>query len=109
MSPTEGRLRLGFSRDRCRLVEAQRDDVGAAPLSLGRSAEPTKRRNRARRSMTQYPRPMGSVAAVRAIEPAPANLSGAEGYRQAAPCLSPLRYPGAKRRMVGYVADVLIH
>ena len=52
---------------------------------------------------------MGSVAAVRAIEPAPAHVAGAVAYRQAEPCLSPLRYPGAKRRMVGYVADVLIH
>lgn len=49
--------------------------------------------------MTQYPRPMGSVAAVRAMEPAPAPLVGAVAYRQAEPCLSPPRYPGAKRRM----------
>ena len=59
--------------------------------------------------MTKYPPLMGSVAAVRAMEPAPAHVAGAVAYRQAEPCLSPLRYPGAKRRMVGYVADVLIH
>jgi DNA adenine methylase len=46
------------------------------------------------------------LAAVRALEPDP--LPGRDAaYRPGSAVLSPLRFPGAKRRLVGYVADVL--
>jgi DNA adenine methylase len=49
---------------------------------------------------------MGIGAAVRAAEPA--ILPGRQrAYAAGTPCISPLRYPGAKRRLVGYVADTL--
>ena len=48
---------------------------------------------------------MGAVASVRALTPSP--LPAGEVYKPGNPCLSPLRYPGAKRRLVAYVADVL--
>lgn len=44
-------------------------------------------------------------AAIRAAVPAAHPTRGV--YRQHEPVMSPLRYPGAKRRMVGYVADTL--
>ena len=110
---------------RCRPIPTVRDNIKEPGCPSDRSGEPSGvERNGVRvdyvpvpwmwspnpgilRPSPRYARGMGRTsAAVRAVVPPP--MPGrVEAYQPGAACLSPLRYPGAKRRLVSYVADAL--